>query len=282
MRLTIIVRTLVWLLAVLSVQASGTDIPHNAQVKTYVLWVGGHAAGRAEHEARNIRKALQRTESSYGPFELIVSHDLSIAGQWRQLLAEGEQIQMASTTLMDFPLGEITLIPVPIAGGKLGYRNLVVRKQRLAEFSKVKGVEQLANFTAGQGSSWPDMWVYEANNLPIVGGDSMAELLRMLTQDEIDYVPLGVEETPGVLAAHPKLSAGLAIVPHLYIYYPLSSFPVVSSKRPELIERLRTGLESMHADGSLGGTGRDALTQEQLASCSVITLENPSRLFPLR
>ncbi|MBU2885270.1 transporter substrate-binding domain-containing protein [Gilvimarinus agarilyticus] len=268
-------------LAMLSLLASAGMATDDAQVQEYVLWVGANAPGRADHEANIIRQALQRTADDYGPFKLIVSSETSISKHWRQLLAQGERMQIAPTSLMDFPPGEITLIPVPIAGGKLGYRNLIVSKQRLAEFRKVKSAAHLSHYTAGQGSSWFDTWVYEANNLPIIGAPELSDLLIMLAQGKIDYLPLSVDETPDILAAHPKLARDLVVVPDLFIYYPLSSFPVVSNRHPELIERLRIGLEAMHADGSIGETGRDAISQETLANCSVIALENPSRLLPL-
>lgn len=282
MTLKAIIRHAVWLLATLGVLANATETNQTGlPVQEYVLWVGGNAPGRADHEADNIRKALQRTEAKYGPFKLVVSNDLSISRKWRQVLAEGEQIQVVPTSLMDFPAGELTLIPVPIAGGKLGYRNLVVQKSRLHEFTNIKHAGQLTSFTAGQGSTWPDMWVYEANNLPIVGGHGMQNILQMLVDDEVDYVPLGVDETPAILNKYSELADQLAIVPDLLIYYPLSSFPVVSNKQPRLIARLREGLEAMHADGSLGETGRELFKYEKPKNCRVITLENPSRLFPL-
>ncbi|MDO3386232.1 hypothetical protein QWI17_10320 [Gilvimarinus sp. SDUM040013] len=285
-----IVRVLVALcasaLSLAALTAMGSEPGHSVPEATqesvaYVLWVGANAPGRADHEEDVIRRALERTVGTHGPFELQVSSDSSLSGRWRQVLAEGDRIHVVPTSLMDFPPAELTLIPVPIAGGKLGYRNLIVQKDRLGEFTGVKGVESLSQFTAAQGRGWPDMWVYEANDLPIVGGYNMEHIFQLLAEGAVDYLPLGIEETPAILEKYSELSKDFAIVPELLVYYPLSSFPVVSNKRPELIERLRIGLEAMHADGTLGDTGRSAFKFEKPEKCRVITLENPSRLFPM-
>lgn len=245
----------------------------------YVLWVGGNAPGRAEHEVRVIREALERTRAAFGPYRLQVSSEPGVAGRWRQHLAEGEIMHIVPTSYTDFPPDEITLIPVPVAGGRLGYRNLVVLKDRLAEFGRIESRSELSRYTAGQGITWPDMWVYEANELPILGADELPQLFGLLRSKEIDYIPLGVEETESILKHYKASEDEFAVVPELLIYYPLSSFPVVSNQHPELIRRLKTGLEAMHADGSLPldiGLG-----PEKPRQCRVIKLENPSRIFPL-
>ncbi|UTF59473.1 hypothetical protein [Gilvimarinus sp. DA14] len=267
------------LLACCLVQASSKGQTGAAAVPEYVLWVGGNAPGRAEHEVRVIREALERTRSDFGGYRLEVSSDPSIAGRWRQHLAQGETIHIVPTSYTDFPPEEITLIPVPVAGGRLGYRNLVVLKDRLAEFGRIKSRSELSRYTAGQGITWPDMWVYEANELPILGADELPQLFALLRSEDIDYIPLGVEETESILEHYTQAADEFAVVPELLIYYPLSSFPVVSNQQPELITRLKAGLEAMHADGSLPldiGQG-----VEKPRQCRVIKLENPSRIFPL-
>ncbi|MCP8900855.1 transporter substrate-binding domain-containing protein [Gilvimarinus xylanilyticus] len=245
-------------------------------VPEYVLWIGGNAPGRAQHEISVIRQALERTRHSFGPYRLVISDDPSKASQWRQHLARGEIMHIVPTSYTDFPPDEIKLIPVPIAGGKLGYRNLVVLKERLSEFGQIDSHAELSGYTAGQGASWPDMWVYEANELPIRGANGLPDLFALLREGNIDYIPLGVEETESILELHSGEGAELAVVPELMIYYPLSSFPVVSNQHPELASRLQAGLEAMHADGSLPS---DEASKPR--RCRVINLENPSRMFPL-
>lgn len=254
--------------------APATDAPH----PEYVLWVGGNAPGRAEREVEVISQALARTEAKYGPFHLIVSREPSFGKDWRHLLTAGEKIHIVPTSYLSFPPDDITLIPVPIAGGNLGYRHVVVRRDRLGEFADVEHAADLRKKLAGQGRTWPDMWVYEANELPVKGERDLASLLQALDKGEIDYLPLGVDETGPILKKYARDTERFAIVPDLLIYYPLSSSPVVSNNHPELIARLSEGLEAMHADGSL----RRSTTSTFAPSRSrVIKLENPTRLFPL-
>lgn len=249
------------------------------EVPEYILWVGGNAPGRAEREAQVIAQALQRTEAQYGPYRLTVSHEASLGGDWRHLLTKGEQIHIVPTSYLSFPPEELTLIPVPIAGGKLGYRYVVVRRDRLSEFADVEHASELRKKLAGQGLYWPDMWVYEANELPVKGAEDLPALLQLLEKGEVDYLPLGVDEAESILDKYADDPNRFAIVPDLLIYYPLSSSPVVTNQRPELIARLNEGLEAMHADGSLQTSPSASFAPSR---SRIIKLENPTRLFPVR
>lgn len=251
----------------------------SSQVPEYVLWVGGSSPGRSEREVQVIEQALKRTEAHYGPYQLTVSYAPYRGEDWRHLLTKGERFQIVTTSYLSFPPEELTLIPVPIAGGKLGYRNIVVRRDRLAEFARVKNAKDLRKKMAGQGRYWPDMWVYEGNELPVKGGEGLADLLKSLDRGEIDYLPLGVDETESILQKYAGEHNKFAIVPGLLIYYPLSSSPVVTNQRPELIARLSEGLEAMHADGSLQSSPAAKFPP---AHYRVIKLENPTRLFPVQ
>ncbi|WP_049724060.1 type 2 periplasmic-binding domain-containing protein [Gilvimarinus polysaccharolyticus] len=249
-----------------------------AKTPEYRLWVGGNSPARAEREAWVIQQALERTKAHYGPYRLVVSRESSLGSDWRHLLTAGEKVHIVPTSYMSFPPDELTLIPVPIAGGKLGYRHVVVRQDRLEEFADVEHANDLRKKMAGQGLYWPDMWVYEANGLPVKGGQDLPVLLRLLERGEIDYLPLGVDETAAILEKYAHNSNRFSIVPNLLIYYPLSSSPVVTNQRPELIARLNDGLEAMHADGSLHVSSATSFTPSQ---SRIIKLENPTSLFPV-
>lgn len=268
----------VLLLLVLPLSAAATN---DTQGPEYVLWVGGNAPGRAQREVEVITAALERTRAEFGPYQLAVSSEPLAAGTWRQQLTEGERIHIVPTPYLDFPEEDLTLIPVPISGGLLGYRNLVVRRDRLEEFSGIDDAAGLRHKEAGQGRDWPDMWVYEANGLPVTGAEDLPQLVAMLEAGDIDYLPLGVEESESIIQKFANDPQSLSIVPNLLIYYPLSSFPVVTNKKPQLIERLSAGLEAMHTDGTLRLEDLSDRRHPQRPLCQVIKLENPSRLFPV-
>jgi hypothetical protein len=229
-------------------------------------------------EVAAIKAALEQTQESFGPYRLTVSRDSHADNSWRRALALGEQMHIVPTSYLNFPPGELTLIPVPIAGGKLGYRHLVVRRERLGDFTAVEHAGDLRDKIAGQGKYWPDMWVYEANNLPVKGMRDLPTLLDALVRGDIDYLPLGVDESESILASYAGDSQSLAVVPGVLIYYPLSSSPVVTNRCPELIARLSEGLEAMHAQGLLRAIPAEQFVPPQ---SRLIKLENPTRLFPV-
>lgn len=217
------------------------------------LWAGGMSTERVAYESAAIELALEKTRSEFGDYQMtIVAEERSNERAIREL-REGAVINLTSAPVWPVNLDPdppMTIVPIPLARGLMGYRRLVVRNESLENFSSLRSLNDLREHPAGLGRGWSDVLVFEQADLPVVEGTSVSQLYSMLARKRFDYLPLGSLEVEESLQAS-GLADQLSIVPDLLIYYPLPIYPQVSVSRPELAKRISTGLEIAAADGSL-------------------------------
>lgn len=130
-------------------------------------------------------------------------------------------------------------IRIPVFKGLLGQRILVIRKEDQEKFSRVKTLQDLAEFKAGQGIHWPDTDIMQANGLPVTVGASADNLYKMLKVKRFDYFPRGILELMPE-AAHLKAND---VVPEeeILLSYPSAMYFFVNKKNTELAERIEKG-----------------------------------------
>lgn len=145
---------------------------------------------------------------------------------------------------------ETRLLPirVPIWRGLLGYRLLLIERDRQAEFSAVRNLADLARFTLGQGIGWSDIQILERAGLRVVAAPYDA-LFRMLPAGRIDAFPRGAGEAEAEFAQFGKLDPGLAVESDLLLTYRFDQFFFTSRRNRALAGAILRGLEAAHADG---------------------------------
>ena len=237
---------------------------------------------RAAYETKVVKLALEKSRDKYGTYVLHVNPGLLSTQRVERAMQEGVELNIASSPLWNTATGDtapLSIIPIPIARGLLGYRQCIVRKEDLPKFAQVKSLEDLQQLTAGLGTNWTELDVFRASGLKWQGGKDITQLHSMLARSRFDYLPLGIVEAESSLARSAHKNE-LAIAPDLIIFYPLPVFIQVSVSRPLLAERLEHGLRRAIADGSL-----DTLFSQHFAeqikklsspSLRVIRLENPN------
>lgn len=219
--------------------------------------------GRLSYEYELLQLALEKTADDYPAYDLN-RHDEDFGSlRGRRALAEGYPINVYAAPARDKegPLeAQIISIPIPILGGLMGYRQLIVREDSLPTMAEVTSEDQLKRLTVGQGQRWPDVAIFRLNGYPVNDTGRYSNLFTMLEQRRFDYLSLGIIEARRELASHQPANGGLALVPDLYLYYP---FPVVfhvSAKAGPLAARLEQGLMRALQDGSM-----EALFQRHFA-----------------
>ncbi len=229
-----------------------------------------------------LKEALRRTQGQYGLASVEpaaqVMNELRIA----RFLQEGvEEIDvMYKPASKDLEL-KLRPVRVPLDRGLLGWRVFLIRQQDQAKFAEVESLEDLRQFTVGQGQTWTDVEIYRHNNLPVVTGGSYEGLFKMLMKGHFDYFARGVEEAPYELEARKEQFPDMFMEQTIALYYPFPRYMWVgnNAKGDELLLRLTEGLESMVADGSLQQMffdyKRDALRQVRLKTRKVLKIENP-------
>jgi hypothetical protein len=171
------------------------------------------------------------------------------------------------------------LLPVriPIDRGLMGWRLLLVRRSELAQWQRVRGLDDLRRRLAGQGHDWPDTTILRAHGLQVGTSSGYEALFRMLAAGRIDYFPRSILEIDAELAGGRRPE--LAIAPNLMLHYPAAAYLFVSPARPDLAEALRIGLEAAVADGSFQRLHHEfygaVLKAHPVSPGQVLRLSNP-------
>lgn len=170
-------------------------------------------------------------------------------------------------------------VPVDIMRGMLGYRVLLIRKERQAEFSAITSLDGLRKMRLGFGSQWADFPILEHNGLTVVGNPQYASLFGMLDKGRFDAFPRGLNEAWREQEEHAAELPDLAVESSLLLYYPYPVYFFVQRDDIALASRLQRGLERAMADGSMRTLflhyHADLLKKAGLEQRRLISLENP-------
>lgn len=170
-------------------------------------------------------------------------------------------------------------VRIPLTGGLLGIRLPVILPQRQAEFSRIRTLEDLRQYTACQGAQWPDSDILEANGLPVLRINQFQVMYEMLRAGRCDYFPRSVIEVYAEVAAQPHNRFVIDETLVLAYRYPLYFF--TSRANTTLTQRLDAGLTAMAHDGSLMAlitahpTTASAFPLSRFQGARVLSLKNP-------
>ncbi len=175
---------------------------------------------------------------------------------------------------------EYRAVYIPLFKGLLGMRLALVKAQNRELFREVKNLQDLARFTAGQGKTWPDTKILEANGLPVVKTLKYPNLFYMLEGDRFDYFPRGAHEPWDEIKNHSELN--LVVEPYLLLRYTAPLYFFVRKDNKPLADALTVSLERMVADGRFDrmfmadGQVQKVLTNAALEKRRIIDLNNPA------
>lgn len=194
-------------------------------------------------------------------------------------LAEGGEINLNWTSMSAQDEARLRPIRIPIYRGLIGYRVLLIRKDRQPQFDKIDTLDQLKAVVGGQGFGWVDTDILRDAGLR-VETSTLDSLFRMTQAGRIDYFPRGVVEAWAELQARRADDPDLAVERHLLLVY-RSDFIFYTGKRNErLASTIEAGLCAAFRDGSykrLFDAEQDvqeALGLARLAHRKVIRIEN--------
>lgn len=180
--------------------------------------------------------------------------------------------------------GKIWMVPIPLDRGLLGYRLGLLLQQDGDLLADVNTLEDLQNFTIGQGEGWMDADIYEAAGIPTkrVKDWREAEFVRQMRAGFIQLFPLGLEETLTYFEPHfQQFEPELVADKHILIRYPWFRFAWISKEAENgeaLYEALSRGFDQLVAEDQfleLHGTLRTMPAQEEFDSRQIIEIENP-------
>jgi len=176
---------------------------------------------------------------------------------------------------------------IPLFKGLLGMRLAIVKKQNETLFSKVKNLNDLRQFVAGQGKTWPDTKILEANNLTVAKTLKYPNLFYMLEGGRFDYFPRGINEPWDEIKRHQSLN--LVVEPNILLRYRAPLYFFVNKQNHKLKKALETALNDMLIDGQFDqlffedSQVQAALNKASLKNRIIINIDNPllSKATPL-
>jgi hypothetical protein len=193
--------------------------------------------------------ALDKTSAEFGPARVtLIAQEMTQARALAEL-SQGNLIDLdwAGTDTHR----EATLYPIriPLAGGLLGYRVPVIRKEDIAAFQKVKTLQDLQQFTAIQGTHWPDTAILESAGLKVQKTPQFKLMYPMLKNKRVDYFPRGLNE---VYAEVDSLQDdSLVAYDQLLLVYKLPMYFFTNKNNQSLAQRIEKGLRLAIKDGSM-------------------------------
>lgn len=205
---------------------------------------------RYEHAELVLKHLLKITESQYGTAQLKHATDVMSRDRALEELIKGENIHIAAETAKAEWVSNLIPIYIPVNKGITGYRIFLISKDSQEALSKITDIEQLKKIKTGSGNQWSTTKVMRTAGFEVVATTKLEGLFWMLMGDRFQTFARGINEAPSELASHQKLFPDMRIEETLALYIPLPTFFFVSPKHPKLAERIKTGLETMIADGS--------------------------------
>lgn len=198
-----------------------------------------------------IKLALEKTRSSHGDF-VIKQHPFEASiDRVKVILQSASGIDVIWASVTPERLDNMRYVQVDLLHDLNNYRALLVRKNDLERFKQINNLDDLHLLKTGNGSSWTDTKVMQANGFVVITAVDFGLLIKMLSAKRFDYITRGMHEIGMDLTMFPN--ANLAVVPNLVLKY---SVPVryglfVRKTDEVLAKRLEQGIAEAKADGSL-------------------------------
>lgn len=204
----------------------------------------GDPAGRNEYQVEVLRAVLTSTVDNHGPFRLEPVPDMPQAREIQSLVS-GKWHDVLWTVTSAKREAIMSPIRFPLLRGLLGHRICLIRNDDPL-FQTAKSPER-GKLIIGQGITWPDTPIFEANELITEAGSDYQSTLRMLLAHRTNCFPRGLSEIDIELAAYG--SSELTVEPQLSFLYFAPMYFFVAPDRSELAERIELGLQRIRDSG---------------------------------
>ncbi len=170
-------------------------------------------------------------------------------------------------------------IRIPLFKGLLGYRIFIINKNNQRQFDNIKTLADLKQLTLGQGRTWADGRILEANGFTIIKTNKYPGLFHMVEGERFDAFPRGVHEPFSELEARPELN--LAVEENLMVYYRMPFYLFVSPNNQNLAKDLEIGFERAIANGEFDKVFygdksiQDVMKKANMKKRKLFKLDNP-------
>lgn len=226
-----------------------------------------------------LQLALDKTTEDHGPCTAVLADEAKPQARLYQDLTHKQGAHIIDATAGPERDQRFRAIKFPLLKGLMGYRVAFIRPEDQAAFAAVEDINDLRDFTAGQGEGWLDVDVLRLNGIEVTTTRSNDSLYRMLRAGRFDFFPRGAQEV--LSEAKSFDTKGLAIEQNLIIAYPWPVYFYVHKDHNLLAERVETGLMRARKDGDFDTffnthpLSRDVFAELKLDQRRTIYLCNP-------
>lgn len=175
---------------------------------------------------------------------------------------------------------ELEPIRIPLFKGLLGCRIFIINKKNQHKFDQIKTFDDLKKLTYGQGKTWADGKILEANGLKVIKTYKYDNLFYMADGDRFDAFPRGVHEPFGEIEKRPDLN--LAVENSILLIYKMDLYLYTRKENRKFAKELEEGFNKAIADGSFdklfysSPQVKDIMEKANMKNRKVFYLENPT------
>jgi len=245
-----------------------------AEVKT--LKVNDSNDPNGPYTVAMIKLALEHMDNKYN---LAVGHENFTQARANEEVKTGG-LDLIWTTTGKETEEELEPVRIPLFKGLLGCRIFIINKNNQAKFDKVQTFEDLKKLTYGQGKTWADGKILEANGLNVIKTNKYENLFYMTDGERFDAFPRGVHEPFGEIEKRPNLN--LAVEKNILLIYKMDLYLYTSKTNRKLAKELEEGFNKAIADGSFdklfysSPQVKDIMEKANMKNRKVFYLDNPT------
>ncbi len=208
---------------------------------------------RIDYELALLTLALEKTTEEFGPYQLQPSpHSMNYHRALVALKSNQYENFIRSFAYRKIRTEDQDLIYIdfPIDLGLLGYRICFVSKPSKNAVAKAKNLEELKQFTHGQGVKWVDASILKKHGFKVIESATYEGLFQMININRIDLFCRGIGELQKEYALHRDLK-NLEVDESFAFHYPFPLYFMTHKGNLLLRYRVEIGLKAAFEDGSL-------------------------------
>jgi hypothetical protein len=250
--------------------------PQMTMAETKTLKVNDSNDPNGPYTVSMIQLALDHMDTKYN---LQVGHENFTQARANEEVKTG-RLDLIWTTTGKETEEKLEAVRIPLFKGLLGCRIFIINKNNQFKFDNIQTFEDLKKLTYGQGKTWADGKILEANGLKVIKTNKYENLFHMVEGERFDAFPRGVHEPFGEIEKRPNLN--LAVEKNILLIYKMDLYLYTSKANSKLAKELEDGFNKAIADGSFdklfysSPQVKDIVEKANMKNRKVFYLDNPT------
>ncbi|WP_018149995.1 hypothetical protein [Leeia oryzae] len=208
---------------------------------------------RYAYHWRVLKAALDITRFKYGAYQIKSAKSMTESRQVIEMTSDRGLINTMVLDSTDDLEKRLYPVKIPIDKGLIGYRVFLIRAEDQPKFSRVASLEDLKQFTVGQGADWSDVSIYKAAGFNVTPASTYESLFPMLMFGRFDAIGRGVNEVADEMITFGNKFPDMMIENQLMLYYPLPMYFFFPKTDNGLLraKRVEEGMRLLIKNGTL-------------------------------